>query len=85
MNEKKKRAKLMPIIGILEDSNISLDFLSKWLISSPMISLHFLVKPNHKSFQMVSDMMDFRLYSTSSNEVFATIKPNNPPVLALNS
>ncbi len=29
MNEKKKRAKLMPIIGILEDSNISLDFLSK--------------------------------------------------------
>jgi hypothetical protein len=25
----KKRAKLMSIIGILEDSNISLDFLSK--------------------------------------------------------
>jgi hypothetical protein len=34
---------------------------------------------------MVSDMMDFRSYSTSSNEVFAKTKPKNPIILELNS
>jgi hypothetical protein len=32
-------------------------------------------KPNHKSFLMVSDMMDFRSYNTSSSKVIVKLEP----------
>jgi hypothetical protein len=36
---------------------------------------YFLAKPNQKLFQIVSDMMDFRSYSSSSNEVIVKTNP----------
>ncbi len=35
-----------------------------------------MVKPNHKSFETVSDIMEFPSYSSSSNEVL-TMEPHN--------
>ncbi len=72
--EMKKLAKPVAKARNFETLNMSLDVFSNSLISSLSTSPILLVKPNQKSFQMVRDMMDFRSYSTSSNEVIVRIK-----------